>query len=391
MKAVIKSLVLVLASGSLAIAQTPATRPSGSVTVTTPLGSAEDEAVHRQYDRTQARVKLEQARDAELRKDLPLAAKLYDDAWGLADNVGPLADAERQMAAAGIASVRMQLAQDAERRGDYDDASRQVGDVLRVDPRNQMALAFNTINNQHIEATLGTRPSRPAVERAKVIHQEDIDTSQLIQDGKLLYQLGRSDEAELKFQQALDRDPNNSSALYYLSLCKQKTAEQAVNARSVTSMNRMVQVEKQWADNDARLKLPVPNPYAATNMIYTSPQRQQIYDKLNSIMFDKISFPNLQLSEVIKNLAEQTQHRDIDQQGINFILNKTKPPAAGSFATPGAPGGFPGAAPVVPPTTFDPTTGQPIRRKPKLRKTWTSRRWLSRSIRRCAMCACWMC
>src|SRR5438105_13674132 len=98
MKAVIKSFVLVLASGSLAVAQAPAP--------VTPLGTAEDQAVRRQYDRTQSREKLDQARDAETRKDLPLAAKLYDDAWSLADTVGPLADAERQMAAAGIASVR---------------------------------------------------------------------------------------------------------------------------------------------------------------------------------------------------------------------------------------------------------------------------------------------
>src|SRR3569833_830224 len=136
MKAVIKSFVLVIASGSLAVAQpaAPAPRPV-SVPAGTPLGSAENEAVYRQYNRTQAREKLDQARDAELRKDFLTAAKLYDDAWQLADNVGPLADAERQMAAAGIASMRMQLAHDAARRGDYDDASRQVSDVLRVDPQ----------------------------------------------------------------------------------------------------------------------------------------------------------------------------------------------------------------------------------------------------------------
>jgi predicted CopG family antitoxin len=88
-----------------------------------------------------------------------------------------------------------------------------------------------------------------------------------------------------------------------------------------------VQVEKGWADNDARHALPVPNLYARTNTIYTSTQRQKIYEKLNDIQFDKISFPGLQLSEVIRNLTEQTQRRDIDQVGINFLLNKEKPAA----------------------------------------------------------------
>src|SRR6185437_14938683 len=72
---------------------------------------------------------------------------------------------------------------------------------------------------------------------------------------------------------------------------------------------------------------------------------QKIYEKLKDIRFDKIAFPNVPLSEVIRTLTEQTQRRDVDQEGINFLLNKTKPPAASG--TGGAP-------------TFDPTTGQPI-------------------------------
>jgi tetratricopeptide (TPR) repeat protein len=254
MKAVIKSFVLVLATGSLAVAQPVApVMSTGSVPAGTSLGSAEDEAVHRQNDRIEARAKLDQARDAEFRKDLFTAAKLYDDAWALADRVGPLADAERQMAVAGIASVRMQLAHDAQHRGDYDEASRQVGDVLRVDPRNPIAVQFNTINNGFVERNRGMTPSPVVLDRVKQVHQENIETLQLIQDGKVLYQIGKNEEAELKFQEALDRDPNNQSALYYLSLCKQIRDRQVKDAANVTSMNRMVKVEKGWADNDARL------------------------------------------------------------------------------------------------------------------------------------------
>ena len=200
--------------------------------------------------------------------------------------------------------------------------------------------------------------AKEELDTAKAVHEENVQTSQSLQDGKLLFQLGKTDEAELKLDEVLARDPNNQGALYYLSLIKQVRVRQEVDAGNLTSMNRMVYVEKGWGDNDARLKLPVPNPYARTNQIYTSPGRQQIYEKLNTIVFDKVAFPNLQLSEVVRNLAEQTQRRDVDQVGVNFLLNRSKPPAS---TTPVAGGGVPGfPTGSGAPQTFDPTTGQPI-------------------------------
>ncbi len=93
-------------------------------------------------------------------------------------------------------------------------------------------------------------------------------------------------------------------------------------------MNRMVDVEKGWADNDARLKLPVPNPYARTNTIYTGPGRQQIYEKLNTIVFlIRLRSPTCGSSEVIRNLSEQTCNAAIlIRSGVNFLLNRDRSP-----------------------------------------------------------------
>ena len=322
-----------------------------------------EDAIHRQANEIEARNKLDQASAAEQRKDLRLAAKLYDDAWALAEGVGPSAQQEMQMAVNGLISVRMQLAITEQKRGDYHEADVQVKDVLRVDPRNEAALQFKLNNDRLVESVRGRSPSPGAVEFAKSAHEESVQISQLVQDGKLMYQLGKLDESEIKMQAALDRDPSNQAALYYLSLIKQGRMRQVTDARNVTSVNRMVQVEKGWTDNDARRKLPVPNPYAGTNTIYTSSARQKMYEKLNNIQFDKVAFPGLQLSEVIRNLTEQTERRDIDQQGINFILNRAKPVAAVNPLTPGGT------------QQFDPTTGQPVvaPRRPG-GKMWTSAR-----------------
>ena len=92
--------------------------------------------------------------------------------------------------------------------------------------------------------------------------------------------------------------------------------------------------------------LQIPNPYARTNVIYTNPQRQKLYGKLNTIAFDKISFSNLPLSEVIRNLAEQVKRTDSDQQEIHFLIktNKSRPLSASAASQ----------------STFDPGTGAPV-------------------------------
>ncbi len=48
-----------------------------------------------------------------------------------------------------------------------------------------------------------------------------VSATQLVQDGKLLFQLGKLDEAETKLNEALKREPENQPAWYYLSLIKQ--------------------------------------------------------------------------------------------------------------------------------------------------------------------------
>jgi len=157
-----------------------------------------------------------------------------------------------------------------------------------------------------------------------------VTISQLVRDGKLLYQIGKLDEAELKLQEALAGDPNNQAALYYLNLIKQSRTRGSDTARGARARN--VPGPGPRPDNiwisDAEPKLPAPNPHARTNRIFTSSAREKIYKKLNDIRFDKIAFPDMRLSDVILELAEQTQRRDVDQEGINYILNKTKQPTA---------------------------------------------------------------
>src|SRR5215469_1876848 len=342
MKAVTTSLIFVFATSSTLFAQTaaPVASQPGSESMAPAAISSVDagvqEATRRQAAQIEARKKLDQAKEAEQRGDLEGAAKLYDAAWDLAESVGPSADLERRLAVIGIVSARMRLANVAQHHGDYYNADVQVQDILRVDPGNQMAVEFKMANDKLIEASRATQPSKEAIESMKGIHEDQVQTAQLVQDGKLMFQLGRMDEAEAKLTEAVTRDPNNQAALYYLSLVKNNREKQMSDARNVQNMNSLIDVERDWRDNDARDSLPKPNIYARSNTVYTSPQRQKVYEKLNDIFFDKISFPNLPLSEVVSSLSEQTERRDPDKEGINFLISKVKPAAAAAVAAPGA-------------------------------------------------------
>src|SRR5690242_16298171 len=100
-------LAILLAATTVSSAQTAATQ------------AAVDESVYRTANLLLLRQKLTEAQTAVSRRDLPAAATLYDNAVELADKIGPSnAEAESKEAVAGLAYVRLQLADQASKRGD---------------------------------------------------------------------------------------------------------------------------------------------------------------------------------------------------------------------------------------------------------------------------------
>ena len=131
-------------------------------------------------------------------------------------------------------------------------------------------------------------------------NQDSAVSANASEDAKLLYEAGKFDEAERRLTAVLDRERNNQSARYYLNLV------QAAKAN------------RQWLSGVAR----------------TSPGRKDIVDKLDHIRFDQVSWPDgLPLSEVLRNLSEQTRLRDPDQKGINFLFDPNPPATSGATGT----------------------------------------------------------
>src|SRR5439155_18276039 len=149
-------------------------------------------------------------------------------------------------------------------------------------------------------------------------HEPPPDTATLVQDGKVLYEMGRIDEAEARLKQATKQDPENQAAFYYLTLIEE--ARYAAGARK-------------------REALPTPNPFATTNLLHTGPGRQAIQNKLNRIVLDEAFFDSVALPQVLNSLSEEAAKRDPDKEGINFLINPMPSRAQ---------------------TTIDPATGQQI-------------------------------
>jgi len=306
-----------------------------------PGQTAVDEVIRRDAARIILRERLVAAQAAVDRHDLPTAATLYDDAWRLVQSIGAGVDDEREQTRAGLAMVRLELATVAQRRNDLAAAKTHIDDLLRVDPNNAAALDLRDLNNKMLHEQAGKRPSEAVAGRIPELVEARVKTSTLVQDGRIFFENGKMDDAESRLKQAIKEDPENQAAFYYLNLVREARFKEALGNRDLSSRQGLLELEQAWASPPKRELLPLPNPYARTTLINTSKGRQLIMSKLDRIRLDK-GWDGLPLSEVIKDLGDESKRRDPDKRGINFIINPNADAAAAAQAT-----------------AIDPTTGLP--------------------------------
>jgi len=320
------------------------------------------EAVYRQANVIYLRNTLVKARDAQERGDLVVAAKLYDDAWDYVQRIGSGVEAEAQQTKAGLGAVRLQLARSAQRRGNLREAKVQIDDALRADPANPAAVEFRLGLDKLIAESKNKMPSEEAERMVPAVVASKSRAAQLVQDGKLYYEMGKLDEAEVKLRQARKEDPENDAAWYYLNLVSEARYHTAENERDLDSRRKLgPDIERKWAIDTKGNYLPQPNPFARTNptTVFTGRGRQIIVSKLDKIRIDefpvnKAPLVNIPLSEVVKMLDDLARRRDPTGQGINFIV--------APFADPATP---------PPPALPAPTPPPACLSRPRAPKPWT--------------------
>jgi general secretion pathway protein D len=303
----------------------------------TPTGPADDavrEAVRRQAFTVELRQKIGEAGVAEQHKDLAAAGKAYQQAVDLADKAGSGAEAEMKAAAAGVSRVNAALAQQAAAQGDYKETDTLLKAALAHDGKNPLLLSLKQANDVKLAEQAGRVPSSEVLDRVPGIMTNKVKVATMVQDGKLLYELGKWDEADAKLKQAIALEPDNQAAVYYLKLVQEARYRAQDSQRQVQEGNQIVEIENAWQTQVQREMLPVPNPYARTNAIHTGAGRQSIISKLDRIQLNDVKYDGMELSEVVRNLSDEAKKRDPDKAGINFIILADT--GAAAPATPGA-------------------------------------------------------
>ena len=312
-----------------------------------PTDTAITEAVRRQANIISLRQKLAEAQAAQTARDLGGAAKLYNAAYGLVQSIGPNGiEAETSQVVSGLATVRLELARQARAAGDFKESNTQLKAVLAVDPKNADALELQKANAKSLNDLRGQIPDEATQEQVAKAQNEKIEAGTLAHDGRILFEAGKLDEAEVKLKLALKLDPDNQAGDYYLKLIEQTRYGRADKVKETMSRSSLVAVQQAWEPSTKRDQLPKPNPYARDTKIYTGKGRQTINDKLNRIKMDSVLFDGLPLGEVVRSLSDEARKRDPEKRGINFIVNPNSAPA-------------PAAAPTV-----DPATGLPVATAP---------------------------
>ncbi len=342
---------------------------------------AVEEAVRRQEKAILLRATLKQA--AQLRSEGKLleAARKYEQAWQLVQEIGrPMIEQEAQETIQGFTEVYLALAQEAYERAQYNDARIRVNRILRVNPTCQEAQKLKLKIEKRLTELQGRIPSQEALAEVPRREKEKLQAKQLVQDGKLLYELERYDEAEAKLKKALELDPQNYAAVYYLRLIQEARYALEARKRETMAKEKIVEVEQAW-NPPPKSNLPEPNPFARTNIVHTGPGRRVIFDKMFRIRFDSIDFPGVSLAEVVKYLDDEVRARDPEGKGVNFLLaphvDKGVPITPSAYGAYGAYGagayGYPAAGAAgyggrygtpypggAPGTQINPLTGMPM-------------------------------
>src|SRR5687768_7522255 len=87
-----------------------------------PVQDAAEHAVRQQEKTLIMKQRISDAREAQRKGDLNKAATLYEAAYKLSTEIGAGIDNERRQIVGGLTYVRLQLAQNAHDRGDYQEA-----------------------------------------------------------------------------------------------------------------------------------------------------------------------------------------------------------------------------------------------------------------------------
>jgi beta-lactamase regulating signal transducer with metallopeptidase domain len=192
----------------------------------------------------------------------------------------------------------------------------QLPKEVKVRPKSAAAVTLTV----KLPAWSKLQPKKPS----PPVAQAEPDAATLARDGRVLFEMGKLDEAETKLQQALKLETNNAAGMYYLSLIQQQRDRLPVTPPKARAIPiPLANPTGPFHAQAVRDPLPVPNPNARTNMIYTGKGRLEVLRKLDRIHLDLPAFDRVPLPDIVRDLGSRVRSNDPDRDGVNFLINQS--------------------------------------------------------------------
>ena len=182
---------------------------------------------------------------------------------------------------------------------------------LVCDPGNQAAQQFKAANDKMRADLVGRSPSPDAIAKLPQAAADRVSANTKVQNGKILYQAGKLDDAEKELNEAIKLDPGSQAAYYYLNLIREERHRNFSLRRENQSRNTVLAITPEWTDPGSREKLPVPNsynpPHPTIRPVHTGPLREKLYAKLRQIRIEEWKLDGIPLGDAIKRLSDEAQ------------------------------------------------------------------------------------
>ncbi len=310
-------------------------------------GLAQREMIRRQNAVSEADALLVEGRAAYAKGDYQLAVDKYSQALSRLPDA-PMVSDRRQTYIAHYSDASVALAMQHRKVGKYAEARTLLEGVIAVDPNN--AAAKTELG--YLDDPIRTNPA------LTYEHTQNIDkVRRALYTAEGAFNLGKYDEAKREYENVIRLDPYNSAARRGMERVAQARSDYYRAAYDHTRAELLSQVDAAW-----ELSVP-PDAPDVDPSIYGSGQVTDgvayITEKLRRIVVPRIDFEDTTVEEAIDFLrlrASELDTTELDpaKKGVNFVIRRPRPAAAGGAVDAGTDPAVPGAEAGLPLTVGDP-------------------------------------
>lgn len=162
------------------------------------------------------------------------------------------------------------------------------------------------------------------------------EVSRLLTEAQGLAASGRNELAMRSYDQVLSIDPYNTAARKGMEAINNAKIKYADEAYNETRARLLWQVEKAWERPPRKVKQG--RIAESSGRLQDIRGTDQIIEKLNSIVIDRIDLSDSPISEAVEYLKQKSIAGDPAKKGVNIILKLTSQSSAQSTPSPGLPG-----------------------------------------------------